>query len=229
MTTNDILTTISEEQPEMMAKIAGHLEAIDKECPDFMPGVMKDFDIICSMTSEKVAASTGKAVKSALKAARFGPMAIAVGGTLAGGLLSSISTDLYDAAKRGLTKGRNFDRIMDANPNLKRELDRKQMLMAFDALHRYAPDFTADPLIGGALLKQVAELPQMSHKTIIELIGARKDLLDAKGRHFNDISKLAPRLIPDAPHTERTYKFGDKEGKGKRVRLDSVKNTRPGE
>lgn len=220
MTTQDILTVIAEEQPEMMAKIAGYLEAVDQKHPDFLPGVLQDFEVICQMTSEKVASAAGKATKEALKAARFGPVAIAVGGSLAGGLLSSISTDLYDAAKRGFTKGRNFNRIMEANPSLKRELDRKQMLMAFDALHRYAPDFTADPLVGGALLKQLTELPQMSHKTIIELIGARKDLLDAKGRHFNDLSKLSPQLIPHAPSTETMYKDGKPDGR---------KVTRPGE
>jgi hypothetical protein len=193
MTTEEILKVVAEEQPEMMAKIAEILHATSTLFPALVPEVMQDFDTICSVVNEKTAASGTP---------NFRAFAIGAGGAAAGGLLSAITTDLYDAAKRGLTKGRNFSRIMEFNPNLKREVDKKQLSAAYNALHRFAPDFTADPMVGGALLKQVAELPQMSHKTIFELIGAEKNLNDGKGRHFQEMSKLGPILVPD--NTEHT-------------------------
>lgn len=197
MTTKDILKVVADAQPEMMGKIAEMIRATDTLYPALVPEIMKDFDVICSVVSEKTAAAGSP---------NFRAFAIGAGGTVAGGLLGAITTDLYDAAKRGLTKGRNFSRIMEHNPTLKREVDKKQLTMAYDALHRFAPDFTADPMVGGALLKQVAELPQMSHKTIFELIGAEKNINDGKGRHFAEMSKLGPLLVPDQVSASDKYR-----------------------
>lgn len=185
-----ILTAVNNHEPALMAKTAQMVALLGRIEADFVPDVLSDFNTIIGVVQEKTAAVNWK------------PYAMAAGGTVAGGLLSSIATDLYDAAKKGLTKGRNYARIMEANPQLKREVDPKSLRMAYNSLHRFAPDFTSDPLIGGALLKQVAELPQMSHKTIVELIGARKDIQDAKGRHFADIAKHAPLLL--SQHETRT-------------------------
>jgi hypothetical protein len=198
MTTEDILTAVSESHPEMMAKTAKIIAITERLYPEFVPGIISDFETICSVVNEKTAE----------KMTGLKPYAIGIAGTVAGGLLSAIATDLYDAAKRGLTKGRNFKRIMEANPNLKREVDKKTLLMAYDTLHRYAPEFTADPLLGGALLKNISELPNMSHKTIVELIGAQKNIADAKSRYFSEMSKLSPLLVPDSGHTEVRYEGG---------------------
>lgn len=195
MNTQEILKAVSEAQPELMAKTAQIVAITERLHPEFVPGIIADFETICSVVNEKTAAMQDFGE-------RFGrPLALHVGGTVAGGLMSAIATDLYDAAKRGLTKGRNYQRIMEANPNLKREVDKRSLSMAFDALHRYAPDFSSDPLIGGALLKNIAELPNMSHKTVIELIGAQKNLAEGKGRHFAEMSKLGPVLT----HADGTF------------------------
>ena len=211
MTTEEILKAVSEAHPEVMAKTAQIVAITERLHPEFVPGIVSDFETICSVVKEKTAD----------KMTGLKPYALGVAGSVAGGLMSAIATDLYDAAKRGLTKGRNYQRIMEANPHLKREVDKRSLSMAYDALHRYAPDFTADPLLGGALLKNIAELPNMSHKTIVELIGAQKNLAEGKGRHFSDMSKLSPLLVPDAGQTELRYK-----GKSKLPESRTVK--RPG-
>lgn len=216
MTTAEILKVVAEGQPEMMGKIAEVLKATSTLYPDLVPEVMKDFDTICDVVNEKTAASGTP---------NFRAFAIGAGGAAAGGLLSAITTDLYDAAKRGLTKGRNFSRIMEFNPSLKREVDKKQLNMAYDALHRFAPDFTADPMVGGALLKQVAELPQMSHKTIFELIGAEKNINDAKGRHFSEMSKLGPTLVPDDMTGEKFKARSMSKLEDKKTRAQSLAQT----
>ncbi len=193
-----ILNAVHQQEPSLMSKTAQMVALLGRIEADFVPDVLEEFNTILGVVQEKTAALN----------VNWKPYAMAAGGTVAGGLLSSIATDLYDAAKKGLSKGRNYARIMEANPQLKREVDPKSLRMAYNSLHRFAPDFTADPLIGGALLKQVAELPQMSHKTIVELIGARKDIQDAKGRHFADIAKHAPLLLSQTE--TRVDQSGDK-------------------
>jgi hypothetical protein len=94
-----------------------------------------------------------------------------------------MATDLYDTAKRGLNKGRNFRHIMLANPELKKT-DKERLHNAYDALHRYAPEFTADPMVGGSLLKSVIDLPGNEHTVIKDLINARKNLLDSKRSQY---------------------------------------------
>jgi hypothetical protein len=195
MTTEEILQAVSEGQPELMAKTAQIMAITERLHPEFVPGIVQDFETICSVVKEKTA--QGNPAQPFIR-----PLALHVGGTVAGGLLGAIATDLYDAAKRGLSKGSNYRRIMEANPTLKRDVDKRQLSMAYDALHRYAPDFTADPLIGGALLKNIAELPNMSHKTIVELIGAQKNIAEGKGRHFAEMAKLGPVLT--SADVERT-------------------------
>lgn len=196
MNSDEILVAVGKHEPELMSKTAQMVALLGRIEPDFVGDVLGDFNTILDVVSEKTAALNWQ------------PYAVAMGATAGGGLLNAIATDLYDAAKKGLTKGRNFKRIMEANPNLKREVDGKNLRMAFNSLHRFAPDFTSDPLVGGALLKQVAELPQMSHKTIVELIGARKDILDAKGRHFQDLSKHGPLLLSEHETSTRPGKNG---------------------
>lgn len=216
MTTEEILKAVSDAEPDLMSKTANIIAMTERLYPEFVEGIMEDFETVCSMVKEKTAD----------KATGFQSFAMGVGASAATGLLAAIATDLYDSAKRGLTKGRNWERIMKANPSLKREVDGRSLSMAFDTLHRYAPEFTSDPLLGGALLKNVAELPNMSHKMIIELIGASKNINDGKGRHFSEISKLGPTLVPDAGRTELQYRRDDKDRK---LRLSGKTVQRPGE
>lgn len=207
MNSSDLLKMVGENQPELMAKTAQMVALLGRVEADFVGDVLTDFNTILDVTLEKTADYIPTAWKTG-----WGPYGKAAVGTVAAGLAASVATDLYDAAKRGLTKGRNFKRIMDANPGLKKEVDPKALRMAYNTLHRFAPDFTGDPLVGGALLKQVAELPQMSHKTVIELIGAGKNLRESKGKTFEGLSKLGPDTLLSERKEERMLVPGD-EGK----------------
>lgn len=186
MNSSELLKAVGEHQPALMAKTAQMVALLGRIEPDFVSDVVEDFNTVLNVTTEKVAAKMPEGWK---------PYGMAAAGTVVGGLMASVATDLYDAAKKGLTKGRNYSRIMEANPNLKREVDPKALRMAYNTLHRFAPDFTADPLVGGALLKQVAELPQMSHKTVIELIGARGNIQKGKGDYFKGLGGLGDQLL----------------------------------
>jgi hypothetical protein len=178
MNQKEILQAAQVSCPEVMAKTAQALALLEKVDPSFVPEVLSDFNTITKFTSEKVA-SVGAGQAAGLKG--FG---LAVGGALAAGLATAVSADLYDAARRGLTKGTNFKRIMAANPDLK-NYDKARVRASFETLHRYGPEFTADPLMGGSLLKAVAGLEGNEHTLIKDVIKARKEFYDAKKNRFS--------------------------------------------
>lgn len=172
MNAQELFEAAAEVRPDLMEKTAAIISALEGEGLDvFSAGVLADIEGLTDHTMVKVAAS---------------PTAVwgaAVGGTLLSGLAASMATDLYDAAKRGLTKGRNFREIMKVNPELK-GYDKTRLQNSYDALHRYAPEFTADPMLGGTLLKAVAEVPGNEHVIIKDLLSSRKNLQEAKHTQY---------------------------------------------
>jgi hypothetical protein len=180
----EILNLANDAQPELMDKVAKALVCIESFEPAFLTETLEEMKSITDFTQEKVAASKAQAFTEAAK--RGGKY---VAGTLAAsvalGLGGAIATDLFDAARRGLTKSRNFKRIMAANPDLKEKVDPKRLQLAFNALHRYAPDFTADPLVGGSALYSMATMPEGNEYNLVSsLIESRNKHLDAKGKAF---------------------------------------------
>lgn len=199
---DQILKLATAADPETMAKTAEALELIERLAPEFVQDVFDDFETISSYTTEKVAAGAVPSIMGAFKAgANTAIGAAAVVGTAVGASLGShIAADLFDAAKRGLTKSRNYKRIMDANPKLKEEvIDKARLKPAFDALHRFAPDFMSDPLLGGSLLKSMANQPSGNEYQLMEkLIGSRKSLQEIKERQMRPDWKGAKELLSKA-------------------------------
>jgi hypothetical protein len=112
---------------------------------------------------------------------------------------------------------------MEANPSLKRELNKKDLTMAFNAIHRFAPDMTSDPLVGGSLLRIVAELPGQSYKTMQDIISTQSNINNAKSKHFQEVSKLAPLMLKnDKSEGRETFEdFKKKEDYREKLRSDS--------
>jgi hypothetical protein len=162
-------------RPDLMNKAAVAMMLLEKESPEFAADLAAEFNLIATSTVEKVAASGPSGMSGYAKG---------VAGLLGSALAGAVATDLYDAAKRGLTKGKNFNRIMDMNPDLKR-YDKGDLKKSYDTLHMYAPEFTADPNMGGQVLHRLVELPQDQHNMIKELINARKNLRDVKRGQFS--------------------------------------------
>lgn len=196
MTTEDILLAAGEASPDLMEKVAEaivHLEASDK---DGATELLKEIDDIANYAVVKtagaadIAKAVGRGALSAGKAfgSNAGKGAVIVGGMIGAGLAAAVATDLYDAAKRGITKSTNFKRVMEGNPDLQRSVDKERLRQSFDAIHRYAPEMTADPLVGGAILKSVAELPGNEFTSIKAIIDARKSLQEAKHKGFSPVS-----------------------------------------
>lgn len=170
MSSETILKAIAEEQPLLMAKIAMALKMTEAIDPDFADDTVRQFEVITEYTTEKVAAGWGD----------WGKGVAAMGAST---LIGTVASDLYDVAKRGLTSSGNFNRVMESNDALK-EYDKKDVRKAFDTLHRYAPEFTADPSVGGQLIHNMLQTPLNQHNLIKEFIGARKNLRDVRKSQF---------------------------------------------
>lgn len=207
MTTEDILLAAGEASPDLMEKVAQTIVELEESDKDAAADLLKEIDAIASYAVEKTAgvADIAKAIGGVAKAApgvigrgamaggsafarNAGKGAVIVGGMIGAGLAAAVATDLYDAAKRGATKSVNLKRIMEANPDLKKSVDKERLRQSFDAVHRYAPEMTADPLVGGAILKSVAELPGNEFTSIKAIIDARKSLQEAKHKSFSPVA-----------------------------------------
>lgn len=172
MTLEEAIKLADDAAPELVMKTAGAVAALETIAPGFVPDVLAEFEEVATYVSEKTAAN-------------WGGLGTSIGGAVLGGLGVSIAGDLYDVAKRGLSAGKNFRRIMEANPSLKHDVDPARLKPAFDAIHRYAPEMTADPMVGGSLLRAITELPPGSeHSLISNIITARKNLGDARKSHI---------------------------------------------
>lgn len=205
----EILEQANQAAPELMQKTAQALALIEKMSPEFLPDVLQEFEFISELTTEKVAA-----LPDAVKSKAIG-VAAAVGAGIAASLGTAVATDLYDAAKRGLTRSRNFKRIMTFDPSLKdvAPSGKKTLKNTFDMVHRYAPDFTADPVLGSSLLRSLINVPVGGEQAAIEkLIGSRNNLTSVKKNQFQlDLRDLAKKdKPPDSPlHYHQHF-----EGKG---------------
>ena len=98
-------------------------------------------------------------VTAAGKRMTFGDFAKLTAMMTGAGVVGSVATaELmggYQAAKSRVFKGRNFRKMMDANPDLD-QLDKKQVRMAFDTVNRFNPEFASDPLVAGTWTRQIA-------------------------------------------------------------------------
>ncbi len=177
-----LLKAAQQAAPEMIEKVAHILHVLEKSEPFFADELKNDIRNVLDFATEKTAAPLGG------QAPGMGGFGMALGGTLLAGLGASIATDLYDASKRGLTKGRNFRMIMKANPELA-ELEGvtpSRLRASYNAIHQFAPEFTSDPVVGGALLKTMATQPTGSeHQQIMTLMQARKNLQEAKHKQYS--------------------------------------------
>lgn len=112
----------------------------------------------------------------------LGHGAAMVGGAVAAGIAYALAGDMYDAAKRGITKTRNYQAMISQNPDLK-QMPAKQVQQAFSVLHHFNPDFASDPTVAGAWVKRQATFGEDAFgnsQELGQLISSRKNLNDAR-------------------------------------------------
>jgi len=186
MTTNDVVKLAYAEAPDLMEETAFVLRLLERIEPSHVSEVAGEFQKI----AERVCTKT-KTADIASGAKDFG---MGVGKTLAGvvavGLGTAIATDLYNASRRGLTKGRNWKRMMEANPELK-ESDKATVSRHFTSLQRHAPDIAADPLAAGAAVQRLMSQPELRYdQQLRELMDTQKSKMDTTYKPFDKPPKL---------------------------------------
>lgn len=172
MTSQELLAEVNKVHPDIIEKTAEALSVLEELEPEFARELSEDITAITNVTMEKAAAAD-----FALNVGKGIATGVGVG------LLGAVAGDLYDAAKRGLTKGTNLKRILANNPELQRG-DKKALINSFNTLHRYAPEFTADPMLGGQILNRMVELPNDQLNLVKDLLASRKVLREAKKNQF---------------------------------------------
>lgn len=190
MNAEQILRSANEAQPVIFAKTAEVMKSLEAEDAVIFKETVGEFGEIAGFASVETE-----------KTASLKEIGVAATGGVLAALGTAVAMDLYDAAKRGLTKATNYKRVMQANPDL-RKMDKGQVRSAFDTLHRFGgPEFTSDPMVSGAIVKHLAELPDLSPEAAMKLIQGRKGVVETKNREFS------PRFPSSLP------KKNDKDGK----------------
>lgn len=214
MTPQELVKAASEARPDLMNKTAIALAAASKIDPSFANEAIEEFNRITNTTVEKVAAVGG-----------MGPVLKAVGTAGAVALAGSVATDLYDAAKRALTKGTSFKRMMDFNPALS-AYKKEEVRRAFETMHRFAPEFTADPNLGGQVINRMVELPQDNANLIMQLINANKNVADTRRNQFAigkvDVRDPEAELESKKAYTKWEHDTYPNKGKTSSARFSKV-------
>lgn len=189
----DIMQKVAEVAPKHYAFLVKTAEEV-KTSP-FKEEILDELDGLIKKAFQMPgwASSAGKS---------FGGGAAAVGGAVAAGIAYALAGDMYDAAKRGITKTRNYRIMMEANPDLK-QLPAKNVQKAFSVLHHFNPDFASDPTVAGQWVKRQASFGEDAlgdASAIGQLVSARKNISDS-------------RKLPGVPQVPGAKKdsFGAKE------------------
>lgn len=141
------------------AEILGEMDAIVKKAEAKLyltktagPKVMRNW--------KEIAKGTGAA---------FGVMT-------AGGIAMALAGDLYESAKRGLTRGRDYKNMLKANPDLARASNAVKAKAHFSTLHRFNPEFAKDPNIAGTFVRNAIDVPGSELASAKDLVKARADM-----------------------------------------------------
>lgn len=153
---------------------------------------MDDIIKIAEAAQEKLAIDFGgvaRGMGSAAKSMMGHPAPLFIASTVAGGVALSLAGDLYDAARRGLTKSRHWSAMLEANPDLAdRAKEDPNVQVMFNTLHRFNPEFSGDPHVAASFVKAQLEYP--------DDVGIPQNLVKA---HNEIRSSSGIRPIPGMP------------------------------
>lgn len=159
-------------------EIISQLEGIMKRA---MPmGAMYD------EAAQQAPGMAGKAAAGAGKAARVAGQvdwargAKYMAGAAAAGVALSLGGDMYEAVKRGLTKGRHYKNMLEANPELRAKGNLPFVKRHFNTLHKFNPEYASDPHVAGSYIKGNVDLESDDIGAIHSLVQARKHIMDAR-------------------------------------------------
>lgn len=189
MNTEEILKLANAAAPELMERAVGALAELEREAPEIAQSTLQEFRSITARAVDGVEKNAGmldaagKAIKGLATHETTKRIAGGVIGATTAALGVAIATDLWDAAKRGITHGSSYKRMIEANPDLRKE-DQKKVSDAFNSVHRLAPEIAADPIFAGSIVNNLVQLPTGAFKTLSDAIKTRTELANAKQNKF---------------------------------------------
>ncbi len=121
-------------------------------------------------------------------------LGMGVAATALGGVALMLAGDATDSLRRGITKTRNYKRMLSSNPDLK-EKPANQVQAIFSTLHRFNPDFSGDPVVAGSFVRQHVDLAQGEEGSGAVGLDALKSIVDARkglneSRRFPQMGKF---------------------------------------
>ena len=186
MTTQELLKMAADANPELVEKIASTLQELEAIAPEFMEDFTEDADAIVGRVNEKTKEAAGFFSAENMKTLGRGVLSTAVT-TAVLGVGMAVGTDLYNAARRGLTSGRNWKRMIHANPDLK-DIDLATARRSFKTVQKYAPDIASDPMTAGSLVYRMSHAVVGDHdKLLRDTIALQSEHNKAKYTPFDKV------------------------------------------
>jgi len=167
---------LTDEQVERIGKTAREIRKLAQEHPEILEEMRKE-------------AGFGDFLKN------FGEkFMIGAGATLGAAGVGIGISKLHDL-KHSLSKAKNYKDMLDSNPELQNEgIDAKSVQKHFDTLHRFNPEYAADPVVAGTYVHNAMEYARPSIDTVNNIVQARKNHMDAQGRGGPDMKPIAQFL-----------------------------------
>ena len=82
-----------------------------------------------------------------------------------------------------IDKAKNYKAMLDANPELAtKNVDAKMVQRHFDTLHRFNPEYAADPVVAGTYVQNSLEFARPNIEALNNIVNARKNLAQAKAQ-----------------------------------------------
>jgi hypothetical protein len=206
MTTEELIKLVGEEQPELLAKIAGAIQEIEVESPEALPEVLEDFNKIAGRIGDWLGAPSqsggtpdaSKPFETRGDKVRGGVIQGLTGAAVAAGAGLAVAggSDMYHAAKNKLLEKHHMKKMMKAFPQLEQnrwddnsemtEEHKRRLPLAFKTLHKMAPDMAADPVSAAALTRQLVLAPD-SYEGLKKTLDSQKTFQEGREK-----SRLRP-------------------------------------
>lgn len=161
---SDLMNAVAEVAPshyDFLVKTAGEIRR--SPFKDEIATEMNEIIKAAEESQEKIAMEFGSFASGVSDAAgAFGrqPLVKYIGSTVAAGVALSLAGDLYEAARRGLTKSRHWSNMLEQNPQLADQSKTDPMVKTvFNTLHRFNPEFSGDPHVAASFVKAQLEYP----------------------------------------------------------------------
>lgn len=208
------LLKIASEEQENEQKLSFVNEVLEKEA-GVAEELLIEIEELLGTTEEHLEkvgfdwSSVGQGIKDFASSAKepAGKMLGAAGVGVASIIGSALVNDMYGAARSALTRNRNYERMLEADPELK-DHPANKVKAYFNTLHeKGGPDMSSDPLIASGFVRQQLELnrPEFVYEGVHKLVQTRQNLEKSKPGYSMDLSKLIPQKERTPDQTTHNY------------------------